>query len=217
MYVAQYIMVFMGIVAIDRFRNDPRVFEPVKIQGSVAQDHQKEQMKNGYLKTTLSLEGIDQELCDLAKDISRLDPSQRNEELESLIVATKSEFEDLKDTLKTVDTEKVHLKENEVVIDFQIEDIGAVHDYEELSKNLANTSLSLKVSELSTKIDFFQKCLQTRKIYLKSTNEKFKKIIERLSQFYEGSNQVDTDTFDLIITDAHESEATVLARVPFVF
>ena len=88
MYVAQYIMAIMVIVAIDRFRKDKSDVVPVRIQNSfynkIQSQVQDKQRKNGYLKATLNLEHIDQELHDLTYEYSRIESSENKEELDHI-------------------------------------------------------------------------------------------------------------------------------------
>ena len=230
MYVAQYIMAIMVIVAIDRFRKDRSGIVPVRIQNFKDKAHnqvQDKQRKNGYLKATLNLEHIDQELQDLTYEYSHIESPENQEELDSLIQTTRTEFEDLKETFKAVETEKVTVGGNEVVLTFQIDDNVFYDDDNDLFDEKAfikipSKALTQKTLKLSAKIISVRQCLQNRKLYLKSCNEKmqknFKKKIARMSKsgYYEGYVCTEMEVFNVNFVGGHDNEIEIFIHVPFI-
>lgn len=230
MYVAQYIMAIMVIVAIDRFRKDRSGIVPVRIQNFKDNAHnqvQDKQRKNGYLKATLNLEHIDQELHDLTYEYSHIESPENKEELDSLIQTTRTEFEDLKETFKAVETEKVTVGGNEVVLTFQIDDNVFYDDENDLFDEKAfikipSKALTQKTLKLSAKIISVRQCLQNRKLYLKSCNEKMqknlKKKISRMSKsgYYEGYVHTEMEVFNVNFIGVLDNEIGILINVPFI-
>ena len=219
-------MAIMVIVAIDRFRKDKSDVMPVRIQNSfynkIQSQVQDKQRKNGYLKATLNLEEIEQELHDLTYEYSRIESSKNKEELDSLIKTARSEFEDLKETFRVVDTEKVSIGENEVVLTIQIDDNVLFDEKNIIKSHSKEELLTLKSSKLSGKIFSLSKCLQNRKLYLKSCNEKmqnnFKKKISRMSKsgYYEGYVCTEMEVFNVNFVGGHDNEIEIFIHVPFI-